>query len=71
MVEIERRFGRALVDCYLPDYHLAFEADGTYWHRAELQARDRARDERLWERFRLPVVRLTQAELEEVTAQWD
>lgn len=59
--EQERRFGRCVVDVYVPSLHLAFEADGAYWHRDE--ARDVKRDASLMERFGLPVARLTEREL--------
>lgn len=69
-VEPQRQFGRAVVDAYLPEYHLAFEADGVYWHnlpnRAEMDAR---RDARLLTDFGLPVVRLTEAELHAIDRQ--
>lgn len=32
-VEREVKFGPYRVDAYLPEYRLAFEADGDYWHR--------------------------------------
>jgi len=64
-VELEKVFGRCRVDAYLPPpYHLAFEADGSYWHslpgRSEF---DVERDAYLLEQFDLPVVRLTEEEI--------
>jgi len=59
------RFGRYEVDAYLPPpYHLAFEADGTYWHNrpGDREANER-RDAELLLEFNLPVVRLTEEEL--------
>ncbi len=57
----EQAFGRYRVDAYLPaPYHLAFEADGAYWHDEE---RDAVRDEQLLSEFDLPVIRLTEREL--------
>lgn len=57
------RFGRYLVDAYLPSpYHLAFEADGEFWHDKR-RARDKRRDEELLRRFGLHVVRMTGREL--------
>lgn len=57
----EQRFGSYRVDAYLPEpYHLAFEADGAYWHDEE---RDAVRDEQLLSDFDLPVIRLTEREL--------
>jgi very-short-patch-repair endonuclease len=63
-VQPQRRFGHAVIDAYLPEHHLAFEADGDYWHaRPDITTRDLARDARLLKRFNLPVVRLWQSEL--------
>lgn len=58
----EQRFGRWVVDVYVPSVHMAFEADGDYWHRNS-GAKDSARDAALRERFALPVVRFTEHEL--------
>ncbi len=53
------------VDAYLPlPYHLAFEADGEYWHQHP--RRDAARDAYLLKEFSLPVIRINGSELEEV-----
>jgi len=58
----QKRFGRFRVDAYLPPpYHLAFEADGEYWHRSK--DRDETRDQLLLQEFRLPVVRLSESEI--------
>lgn len=63
----QRRFGRYRVDAYLPfPYHLAFEADGEYWHARVEKARPdyyKNRDAYLLVRFGLPVVRIGEAEL--------
>lgn len=57
----EKRFGHYRVDAYLPaPYHLAFEADGAYWHDEQ---RDAVRDEQLLSEFDLPVIRLSEREL--------
>ena len=55
-------FGRYTVDAYLPaPYHLAFEADGSHWHRdSEF---DRNRDSYLLNEFNLPVIRFSDKEL--------
>lgn len=63
--EVQREvwFGHFRVDAYLPHpYHLAFEADGSYWHRNR-EGSDAARDAWLLRKFNLPVVRLTEGEL--------
>lgn len=53
------------VDAYLPPpYHLAFEADGEYYHR--FPKKDSARDAYLLRKYGLPVVRLTELEIQEV-----
>ncbi len=62
----EKRFGRFRVDTYLPERHIAFEADGAYWHK--LNEADNPgcyvrRDQILLEKYGLPVVRLTEREV--------
>lgn len=61
-----KKFGRYEVDAYLPTpYHLAFEADGDFWH-AKSQVRDAKRDAYLLDKFDLPVIRIWQHEILEV-----
>ena len=64
-VKRECRFGSYAVDAYLPPpYHLAFEADGAYWHSSQKQRlHDAKRDAYLLVEHNLPVVRLSEAEL--------
>ncbi len=63
----EQRFGRYRVDAYLPPpYHLAFEADGVYWHQDP--EKDATRDAYLMAEHGLPVVRLGEAELLKIGA---
>lgn len=63
-VEKQRRFGKYVVDIYVPSLHVAFEADGATWHSYPAQVeRDSRRDAWLAERFDLPVVRLREKEL--------
>ncbi len=57
----EQQFGRYRVDALLAEEWLAFEADGNGWHNAEY---DEKRDKFLLENFALPVVRLTQKEIQ-------
>lgn len=64
-LEKQKRFGRFTVDAYLPEYHLAFEADGDYWHSFKKES-DASRDAYLLSKFNLPVVRLTETELREI-----
>lgn len=65
VVILEKPFGRCRVDAYLPPpYHLAFEADGSYWHSLPGRRKfDVERDAYLLEQFDLPVVRLTEEEI--------
>ena len=59
----EKRFGRYTVDAYLPPpYHLAFEADGIYWHSLRPEY-DEERDAWLLEHVQLPVIRLSEEEI--------
>ena len=61
----EKRFGTYFVDAYLPAEHLAYEADGTYWHnRPGAAERDAKRDQFLLAEFGLRVIRLPQEEIE-------
>jgi very-short-patch-repair endonuclease len=64
-VEFERevRFGHYIVDAYDEAAHIAYEADGSYWHDS---GRDAERDRWLLENFSLSVVRFTEAELKEI-----
>lgn len=59
----QQRFGRWTVDAYIPSLHIAFEADGEYWHSGEFAANDARRDALLYERYGLPIVRLSESEL--------
>lgn len=62
----EYPWGLYHVDAYLPKpYHLAFEADGEYWHKNTKEF-DTSRDQYLWDWFGLPVIRLTETELNEI-----
>jgi len=61
----EHRFGRYVVDVYVPSIHVAFEADGAYWHRNH-QTRDAERDATLMAVFALPVVRFAEGELRRI-----
>jgi very-short-patch-repair endonuclease len=52
----------------LVPHHLAFEADGEYWHDSE---KDAVRDKELFERFTLPVVRFKEKELWAIYGQFE
>lgn len=73
MVIQQRKFGSYVVDAYLPcPYHLAIEADGSYWHNKPGAVRhDRERDEYLLKKFNLIVVRLGEKELREIGKQYE
>ena len=58
-VEVEVSFPPKSVDCYLPDLHVAFEADGPQ-HSGP---KDRKRDDYLMATYALPTYRLTSADL--------
>lgn len=65
-VEFERPFGPYRVDAYLPEHHLAIEADGRYWHERRGLEYDEKRDLHLLEAYGLIVVRLSELDLEAV-----
>ncbi len=44
--EFEHRVGRYSIDFFLPDYEIAVECDGEYWHRDRVE-KDAARDKYL------------------------
>lgn len=56
----EKRFGRYIVDAYLPTEHIAFEADGVFWHQNK--EREQKRDGYL-SHFILAVVHLDDNDL--------
>lgn len=65
-VRAQEPFGLFKVDAYLPEYRLAFEADGSYWHaKPEVMERDKRKDAFLLERG-VPVIRFTEPELYEL-----
>ena len=55
-VEVEVNFPPKWVDCYLPDYHVAFEADGPQHSREK----DLDRDAYLMAEYALPVYHVTE-----------
>ena len=58
-VEVEVSFPPKSVDCYLPEYHIAIEADGPQHTRMK----DLDRDAYLMAQYALPVYRVTSEEL--------
>jgi len=63
VVIAEQQVGRFRVDVLLAEEWIAFEADGSYWHK-DSAIYDAARDTELLQKFSLPVVRLTDVEVE-------
>jgi len=62
------RFGRYVVDLYDPILHLAYEADGWYWHNLPgSEEKDLKRDMNLLSQFDLPVIRYSEEEIR----RWD
>lgn len=64
----ELRVARFSIDLALPDYQLAVELDGCYWHSLPgVQAKDRRKDEALarkgWRVVRIPIFRESTAEI--------
>jgi len=72
-VQTEVPFGQYRVDAYLPPpYHLAFEADGAYWHARTERERPgyyARRDMTLRERYGLAVIRITEQEILEAAGR--
>ena len=63
-VEVEASFPPKFVDCYLPAYHVAFEADGPqHAGTKEVGVKDKARDDYLMGTYALPVVHVRSTEL--------
>lgn len=62
IVIAEERFHPYTVDFLLAEEWIAFEIDGEYWHK-DSKEKDKLRDKYLYERYNLPVVRLTQQEI--------
>ncbi len=60
-------FGRKIVDLYEPNRHLAFEADGFFWHKNRQDA-DAHRDRYLMKEFGLPVIRFSEKEIQDLTS---
>ena len=65
-------FGRYIVDLYEPIRHLAFEADGTYWHDRNERERPgyyAQRDQELLSTHLLPTVRFPEAEINQLVVK--
>jgi hypothetical protein len=63
-----KHFGRYSVDAYVPKpWHLAFEADGDYWHNLPgIKERDQKKDKYLLEKYNLPVIRFSESDLHKI-----
>jgi very-short-patch-repair endonuclease len=60
----EVRFGRYCVDEYVEEEHIAYEADGTFWHSLpSVIEKDKRRDRELFEQYGVVVIRITEASL--------
>lgn len=65
-LEPEVRFGRFTVDLYDRENHVAYEADGTYWHQrneSKYPGYHQKRDEYLAERFGLTIRHYTEHDI--------
>lgn len=60
--EWEQRFDRYWVDFFLPDYNLAIECDGTYWHRDKGE-KDAERDAKIIEKHHIRIQRFTEEQI--------
>lgn len=59
IVEDEVRVGKYSLDCYVRELHMGFEADGKRVHAGvHKQAKDKARDEWIWENAGIPIMRI-------------
>lgn len=64
---VEVPFGRYRVDLYDGLTHTAYEADGNYWHSMpDRIIHDKHRDQYLWKKFRLEVIRFSEADIREL-----
>ena len=60
----EKRFSLYSADCFLPEYNLAFEADGTYWHSLPERIKsDKKRDKYIFKNFGVRVIRFSESEI--------
>ncbi len=59
--QAQKQFGRYVVDAYVPEHNIVFEADGAYWHQDK--KKEHLRDEYLINRGVLAVIHLTEQDL--------
>lgn len=63
--EDEKQFGRYNVDIFLPDYNIAVEVDGDYWHSLKgVPEKDARRDKTLLEKYGITTLRFKESEIE-------
>ena len=64
--EDEKQFGRYNVDIYLPDYDVAVEIDGNYFHTLPgVPEKDARRDKLLYEKYGIVTLRFWESEIYE------
>jgi len=61
--EEQKRFGRYVVDAFVPSHGLVFEADGIFWYHHQDKEREARRDAYLVNRGVAAVVHLTEEDL--------
>lgn len=61
---VQYPFDKYSVDFYLPDFHLAIECDGDYWHRSrKVRSRDRKRDKFLAAKYGVQTARVRETHI--------
>lgn len=61
--EEQVRFGRYVVDAWVPSHGLVFEADGSFWYSHKDKEREARRDAYLMNRGAIAVIHLTEEDL--------
>ncbi len=62
--EAQVRFGRYVVDFWVPSHNLVFEADGSFWNHHKDAAREATRDSYLRNKGALAVIHLNEIDLD-------
>lgn len=64
--EDEKKFGKYNVDIYLPDYNIACEIDGNYFHTLPgVPEKDKRRDKELFEKYGVITLRFWESDIYE------
>lgn len=64
--EDEKQFGRYNVDIFLPDYNVAVEVDGNYFHTLPgVPEKDKRRDKTLFEKYGIVTLRFWESDIYE------